>query len=330
MRNSKFDILKSIALICIILAHINPGDYLMQLRNFDVILMIIVSVLLSVKSIELKSFSYKKYLIKRMKRLIVPTWCFLSVYFIFQYFTLGSIDIKSMILSYSLIGGIGYVWIIRIYIYVAIITPLINKLANIVGVFKYYIIVIGIYLVYEILIKLDYKFSSPYINIIFRASVLDFIGYSLIVFLVIGIKKMRKKEILLNMVIFFGVLCILAMRNDFTYTQDFKYPLKLYFVSYSMLMSLGIYMLVNKYMCNFKWINKTTNYLSSNSMGIYLWHIIYISPINRIFKFNNVLLRLFIILILAIITDYLIKIFLVKFNNIKKQSFLKNSVDTLK
>ena len=46
-RNYTYDLLKVIALICILLAHVNPPGVIFQLRNFDVPLMILISVWLS-------------------------------------------------------------------------------------------------------------------------------------------------------------------------------------------------------------------------------------------------------------------------------------------
>lgn len=40
------DFLKTIALICIILAHVSPPDSVFMLRNFDVVLMIVISAIL--------------------------------------------------------------------------------------------------------------------------------------------------------------------------------------------------------------------------------------------------------------------------------------------
>jgi fucose 4-O-acetylase-like acetyltransferase len=42
-RDNKFDVLRIIGLLCIILAHTNPSGILFQLRNFDVPLMVMVS-----------------------------------------------------------------------------------------------------------------------------------------------------------------------------------------------------------------------------------------------------------------------------------------------
>lgn len=72
-RNYVLDVLKVIALLGIILAHVNPGGLVFQLRNFDVPLMIIISVCLSLKTINRENFKYGKYIYSRVRRLIIPT-----------------------------------------------------------------------------------------------------------------------------------------------------------------------------------------------------------------------------------------------------------------
>lgn len=42
-RDSSVDIMRAIGLLCVILAHINPPSLLLQIRSFDVPLMLFVS-----------------------------------------------------------------------------------------------------------------------------------------------------------------------------------------------------------------------------------------------------------------------------------------------
>ena len=49
-RRTDVDIIKVVGLLCIILAHTNPPSVLFQFRNFDVVLMIMVSTYLGIKS----------------------------------------------------------------------------------------------------------------------------------------------------------------------------------------------------------------------------------------------------------------------------------------
>lgn len=79
MKREKYiDVLKVIGLLGIILAHVQPPEVLFQLRNFDVVLMILVSAYLGLQS--KKSEKLISYLIKRFKRLVIPTWIFISFF----------------------------------------------------------------------------------------------------------------------------------------------------------------------------------------------------------------------------------------------------------
>jgi fucose 4-O-acetylase-like acetyltransferase len=122
-RDFRIDILRTIGVILIILAHSSPPNTLFQIRVFDVPLMAMLlgmSFILSLKGKDFKE-NYGKYVFKRLKRLVFPTWIFLSIFFLLV-FILSLIakqsypfSINKIILSYTLISGIGYVWIIRVF-----------------------------------------------------------------------------------------------------------------------------------------------------------------------------------------------------------------------
>ena len=83
-RNVGIDILRVIGILLIILAHVNPPGIIFQLRNFDVVMLVILSGMLSNTSYK-KSKGYFKYLVKRFIRLIIPVWIFLIVFFLGNY-----------------------------------------------------------------------------------------------------------------------------------------------------------------------------------------------------------------------------------------------------
>ena len=126
------DYLKLIGLLFIILAHVCNNPYIMQLRNFDVPLMVIISGFLACgsykRSME-KDKSILKYYWKRITRLLIPTWLFLTFYFILMKMVyineVYPYDFSKILRSYLLIDGIGYVWVIRVYLMCSFITPLI-------------------------------------------------------------------------------------------------------------------------------------------------------------------------------------------------------------
>ena len=75
-RMEYIDFLKFIGLTCIIIAHVNPPEWLFFLRNFDVPLMVVVSAILGQKSFQKqkrKNSHYIEFYMNRIKRLVFPT-----------------------------------------------------------------------------------------------------------------------------------------------------------------------------------------------------------------------------------------------------------------
>lgn len=117
------DYLKIIGLFCIILAHVCTNQYILQIRNFDVPLMVVISGFLAIdsykRSIE-NNQSIFNYYWKRISWLLIPTWMFLSLYFLLVFLlvfiTKGNYpySFSTILRSFLLLDGIGYVWIIRV------------------------------------------------------------------------------------------------------------------------------------------------------------------------------------------------------------------------
>lgn len=130
VRDDSIDILRFIGISMIILVHCGAPGWLTQLRCFDVPLMFFVSGLAcSGKEIS----NYPGYIFKRAKRLLVPTWGFLLVFFALLVGALLLLHKELpannyFIESFAMTGGIGYVWIMRIFLLVAMVTPLLIRI----------------------------------------------------------------------------------------------------------------------------------------------------------------------------------------------------------
>lgn len=306
-RNYAFDVLKVIALMGIVLAHVNPGGLVFQLRNFDVPLMIMISVWLSLKTINCDNFKYGGYIYSRVKRLITPTWIFLTIYFLIKFSIGESKSVKDIIMSYSLIGGIGYVWVIRIYIYVAILTPIINKIYKYLKKYQSITLVILMYCMYILLVN-RVNLLSGITKILVTASIVDFVGYSFVVYVAILIYNLKNKDIIKVGLLFGIVFFYLALENNFVQTQNFKYPIKLYYLSYAFFISIFLYLIVDKLNKNNKLKKcKAINFISKNSMWIYLWHILFISQVNNLFTNSNLgyIYRFILLVLIATIITYI-------------------------
>lgn len=151
MRDEKIDIMRFVGLAMVILAHIGAPPLIWQLRNFDVPLMVLVSGL---------SFgfcatgqSYAAYVWKRIKRLVFPVWIFLTAYFLLIYTTGYPIQLsnaESIPRSYVLLSG--YSWIIRVFVLVALVAPVLWRWnCQIRSQTRYWSLLGAVYLGYELL-----------------------------------------------------------------------------------------------------------------------------------------------------------------------------------
>ena len=134
-RNKAIDILKTTGILTIMLSHSQGLPYIVNyLRNYEVILLVLVSGMLF-KDCEQKSLSWA-YIKKRLSRIVIPTWLFLIIFFTLLF--VASIilhipfpySVGDIIESFTMTNGIGYVWIMLVYCFIAIGLPLIWILYN--------------------------------------------------------------------------------------------------------------------------------------------------------------------------------------------------------
>lgn len=129
-RDLSIDYLRFVGLTLIILAHVQPPEVLFNIRCFDVCLMLFVSGLAYAG--RSADFSLR-FFTKRALRLVVPVYLFLTCYFVaVALLKCCGIDFgvraEHVVGSYLLTEGIGYVWIIRVFLLVALLTPFLLKL----------------------------------------------------------------------------------------------------------------------------------------------------------------------------------------------------------
>lgn len=284
-RNLSLDLFRTIWLLCIVLAHVNPPDFLFQIRNFDVPFMVIISGYLYA-NLDMKNPEWNiiAYIYKRFIRLIVPVWIFLSIFFAYfwwlSYFnwTIFPFSFREIWWSFLLWDWIWYVWIIRIFFIIALIWPLAVKLLN-KSKHKYKIIIFA-YLAYELL---WYLFSKSSVTSgekeFFRESIFYVIPYLLLFFYWRMISRTKRKWIELIAYLTFAIIVIWEI---YSYTQTwnilniqaYKYPPTFFYLVYAIFMSSMIFIYIEEFkdIKNEKAI-KSIKFLGSSTMWIYLWHI---------------------------------------------------------
>ncbi len=331
VRDDRIDILRFIGLAMIILAHVEPPNLLFQLRNFDVPLMVLISGMSFGLSYNDKE-NYIHYIWKRIKRLVFPVWIFLTIFFSVSFLIVPGIfylDTGTVIQSYIFINGIGYVWIIRVFLLVAITAPFIylynkKESSNIKFIFKL--------LIFMFIFEVFRHISAPYLKneyLYFISQCTHYvIPYSIIFALGLRLNTLSKKEIkylaLVFIVIFIALAILLIIkRGGYISTQQFKYPPSIYYLSYAIFFTLILLLNINsiKSMLDFLKLTKISLFIAKNSIWVYLWHI----PLVLFIEANFIIKFIIAMVISTLITYTQINI-VEKFilNRIESQKLKKN------
>ncbi len=153
------DLMRFLGVLIIMVAHANPPQWLFQLRNFGTPLLIVASALTHAYIYSTRELSLISFYKKRLFRLIVPAWTFLAFFFV-AFFLAGKalnegfpFTVSKIVSSFTFYKGIGYVWIFKVYIFLALITPAAIKIRNSkMSDAKYFLSLLGLYLVYELVL----------------------------------------------------------------------------------------------------------------------------------------------------------------------------------
>ena len=266
-------------------AHSSPPRWLFQLRNFGTPLLIIASALTYSFLYANINLDIKRFYKKRLSRLVLPAWIFLSFFFSLVFVAVNIINIDypfsifEVVTSFAFLSGIGYVWIFKVYIILAFITPFALMLNNLVkSDFKYFAGLIVAYVLYEVLVVLILPTISGNAEAAFKRIIFIVIPYSILYLYGFRLSKLNNSQIiftaLLSLVIF--VLLAVAKFNEIGHlvaTQHFKYPPTIYYLSYAFFAINLIYLLSKKLKFSNRIYSNVIMWLSFNSLWIYLWHI---------------------------------------------------------
>ncbi len=276
-RNLAIDNLKCIGLLCIILAHVQSPTVLAQLRNFDVPLMIICSALLFFrKPYTLSLGTYVSYFTKRIKRLVLPTWLFLTIYFGLAALSGHPVKASTMLSSYILYWGIGYVWIIRIFLLAALLLPILDYCLT-----KYrtrtYIGMIIVFALYETIATtgiFSSKTAQFFISFIIPLSGLICFAY--------WIKHASNRSLFCASCIWLFIFLITGyvvyiITGKVHATAFMKYPFRIYYLSYAMGVSGLLIWLFRNEKITHLFNNAFVTFISAHSLWIYLWHILFLA-----------------------------------------------------
>lgn len=331
MRDDRIDILRFLGLIMIIFAHVGPPKILFQLRNFDVPLMVLVSGMSFGLSYTV-SKTYLSYIWKRIKRLVFPVWIFLTIYFVAQlvlYPDSSELNAKTILGSYALLGGIGYVWIIRVFLLVALVSPLIfifNK--NTTSHNKYFLILVIWFLFYELLRYLSLPYIQEGIGNYISSITHYIIPYAIVFAVGLRLPSLNKKQLQNFMFISLGIFILIGFGLFFAYekilpTQALKYPPSIYYFSYAFFVSCLLWRYsasIDLFIEKLK-IKNVVLFIAQNSIWIYLWHIPLVKVLHTNFAVKYVVV-LFISVSIVYLQVWIVNNFLI--NRIASDNLRRN------
>ena len=308
-RDISLDILRCIAIISIVFVHIHPKSILLnQIRSFDVPLMVFlsgISYTLSNSVMGRTKLDYLSYCKKRFKRLILPSWIFLLIYYIlfhivyFLYSSNAHILWLEMLHNFTFFTG-WYVWIIRVFFIISLCAPLVYGATLNTSNWKVIAAGFGILLVFEF-IPLQREDSIIY----YIGMVIPYIS----IFTIGLVVDKLSKKCLMFMAMFFAIIYIgyaiyyIQIMGSYQLTSIRKYPPKLYYMAYAISVSLLLYLIKNyiKIFCSQLKIITICEFIGSHTLWIYFWHIPIIRPVMII---QNDFLRFIVVIMIAVIITY--------------------------
>lgn len=279
-RNFTIDIMRSLGILLIILAHMNPtpSDILFQIRTFDVPMMVFISgasFFLAKKT----SVNYLSYVWSRIKRLVFPVWIFLFFFYLVTFLfnikiTHWTLNYNTMTSSFKLESGFGYVWIIRVFLIVALLSPLYVLLIKKCGELK----TVLLFTLMCVLITFAH-FTPPYkdnkfISFILSDYFIHSVSYGLMFVIGYLASSLTTKKLSIIFIIHAALLlffCVFYF-NNFR-VNDYKTPPTIIYISYAIIISITIYSSLQHFRLKNKIFALIINNIATNTIWIYLWHI---------------------------------------------------------
>lgn len=265
-RDLSIDLLRTIGILLIILAHVDAPFIVKQIRIFDVVLLVVIS-----GYVYKEPKDYIKYIYKRIERLVLPTWLFLTIFFLGLFLVekilkieVGGLNRNTIISSYTFWWGIGFVWIIRIYLGVAILGPIVLKKLSFNRLILYYIILEA----FIVIILKEYNNGTLNRAIELLPYILVFCYGNLLKQKLIPLKRVT---------CFLGLLIVLFIfRKASIDIGSFKYPPRLIYIWYGLFISNILFLMKDKLVkiiLNFKYLKTFIEYIGKSTMWLYLIHI---------------------------------------------------------
>lgn len=280
-RDARLDFMRALGTLTIIVPHVLSPDILVQIRTFDVVMLVFISGMsYAYQAGSGVVYEYGEYIKKRFKKLVLPTYVLIFIVFC-------SMNTVSLVLSKGLYfdvadlcsslflfeEGIGYVWIIKVYLGMAIVAPFLWKAVNRIENGILFFGLCGmVYLMYQYIYMLLQQVRSPIFSVILDEYIFYIVAY--MIPFAIGMffckHKDRKTISLLFLFLFICIQLYVAFQKGGFSPNNYKYPPEIYYLSYGIVCSIVIYHIVPTR------LNSVMACLSKNSLTFYLVHVFWV------------------------------------------------------
>jgi|GEM_PF-5812780 len=284
-RNHKLDWLRSIGTMLVILAHASPPPILRNIRCFDVCLLFLVSGFSFDLTNRFKSGNFENfngYVVRRVKRLAIPAWCIVTLIYLgtSSLCLLAKADnmysFKDYILSMLFTNqGLGYVWIVKLYLFNAIMLPLCSAFFYQYSKMKKWVCGCSAILVYTVICYFYTIYLKANMNLNVRVLIEEFllcpVAYFIVTVIGVALNRDNKNTYrVLTLAVPIFALCQMINYADGFVPNSYKWPPNLYYLSYGIMVSILLYLAVpNRKVMVIEWISR-------HSYDIYLYHIPFI------------------------------------------------------
>lgn len=275
-RNPYIDLLRATGLLLIVMAHTWPPAWMAALRPFVVPMLVMISA----ACYRNPENSYRAYLKKRFRRIYIPTAIFLTIFFLLLLAAHLSglapmITYDKIVGSYLLLDtpSIGYVWIMRTMLLMAIIIPGLDRILKKASLTTTLLLLALLTAAQHFLWQGTRLLSNPVAKILTDQFLLYVTGYA--PFAILGLTMHRlSRSTLVAITIAAGVLTIgFAYFRANGFDPDFyKYPPRSLYLYYGLCVCCLLILL--RPVLSKAGQNRAVTYLSTRSLDIYLWHII--------------------------------------------------------
>ena len=271
-RNTTVDLLRTIGLFLVIAAHCSFPEWFIQVRNFDVVLLIFLSGMSFGLSDHAGSGGWKTYAVHRFRRLVLPVWMFLIGFFVVFALLGRTFSLYEIAESFLLLhGGVLFVWVYRVFFVSSLLNPFLKKLTEKADNLKLLIGSAAVLLLNDLLYQLLWM-NIPHVGRILVYLITYSAAYGAVSFLGILYLKLNQKERIVMILLFAGLFVISGIILGFPDFYSMKYPPSVYYVSYGLFWS-GLLLEIGSHHPLPSAIQSIITWFSRETMNIFIWQI---------------------------------------------------------